>query len=655
MGDAVSSRPHRLGLGAILVAACSPLGEGKVPNVPPNDAPIRLEVDAREAGRKLLHAHLRMAVTPGPVTLLYPKWIPGEHGPTGPIVNLAGLKLTANGAAIPWRRDDVDMFAIHVDVPAGATALDVALDLISPQGTDGFSASASATEELVDLSWNQLLLYPAGRDARAWKFAPSVVLPAGWKYATALEGGTKSGDAVGFAPVALERLVDSPLIAGAHFRTVDLGKVDGRDHAIQLVADSDAALAMPDATIDAYKHLVTETGALFGARHYARYQFLFTLSDHVGTFGLEHHESSDDRTPERAMVDDSKRKEYVDLLPHEFVHSWNGKYRRPAGLATPDYQAPMKGELLWVYEGLTQYLGTVLTARSGLWTDAETKERIAMVAAQMDSVNGRGWRPLEDTAVAAQVLYAAPSEWNLLRRDVDFYPEGVLLWLEVDATIRKETRGAKSLDDFCRAFFGGGTGGPEVKPYTFDDVVSALNQVAPHDWRALLRARLSSTDPRAPLGGIVASGYALTYDDIASDVFTGADGERKTTSFTFSLGMAVKEDGTIGDFVPSSPAGQAGLAPGVRIVAVNGRKYTPDALHDALAAAKEPGSPKLELIVENGEFYRTVTIDYRGGDRYPHLTRDPKSPDLLTAILAPHAESADPGRDFSPRGRSVGA
>jgi predicted metalloprotease with PDZ domain len=378
-------------------------------------APITIAVDATEAPRKILHARLSIPASPGPLTLMYPKWIPGEHGPTGPITDLAGLKLSAAGKPIPWRRDDVEMYAFHIDVPPGASAIDVSLDFLLPASVSGFSSAASATGRLAVISWNQVLLYPRGSGSDQLTYVASLRLPEGWKYGTALPVSEESGGAIKFKPVSLTTLVDSPVIAGSRFRTIKLTEGEGPSFQIDMVSDSAEALMMRPEDIAHYKRLVAETEALFGARHYQHYHFLYTLSDYVAHFGLEHHESSDDRVGERTLLDPALRKYNAGLLPHEFVHSWNGKYRRPSGLATPSYEQPMKGELLWVYEGLTEYLGDILTPRSGLWSAQEYRDNLARIAAYLDRYPGRTWRPLQDTTVAAQLLYSASSAWAAQR------------------------------------------------------------------------------------------------------------------------------------------------------------------------------------------------------------------------------------------------
>ena len=596
---------------------------------------VRVRVDATDVQRRLFHVQMNMPAKPGAMTLLYPQWIPGEHGPTGPISQLVGLKIRAGNQVIPWRRDSVNMYAFHIDVPSGASQLDVAFDFISPPEEGGFTSGASATTELAVMNWNQLLLYPQGAEADSFQIQASLRVPNGWKYGTALPIERETGNEVQFKPASMTTLIDSPLSTGAHYKTIELGTEGGLPHYLHIAADSDRALEVSPELVNKYKSLVKETGALFGARHYRGYHFLFTLSDHVAHFGLEHHESSDNRLGERTLVDPDVMRASAYLLPHEMVHSWNGKYRRPAGLAPNGkdggFEAPMKGDMLWIYEGLTNYLGEILTPRSGLWTPEEYRESLAATAAEMDSTTGRSWRPLEDTAVAAQVLYETGSDYASYRRSVDFYPEGTLLWLEIDATIRQLSRGAKSIDDFCKLFHGGSSGEIAMKTYGFEDVVSALNTVQPNNWASFLNQRIKSTSERAPLGGIEKSGWKLVYDNVRSDFWKAVEDRRKWTDMSYSIGMSVREDGSIVDVVVGGAAQKAGVAPSTKLIAVNNRQFTATVLRDAVAKTAE-GKP-IELMIRSGEFYSTHKLDYKNGERYPHLVRDSAVPDLLSNII----------------------
>jgi predicted metalloprotease with PDZ domain len=575
------------------------------------------------------------------MTLMYPEWIPGEHGPTGPIVNLVGLKIQGGGKTIPWKRDRVNMYAFHVETPADVSSLDVTFDFISPPESGGFTSGSSTTSELAVMSWNQLLLYPAGVSSDDLQIQASLRVPRGWRYGTALPIQKESGDEIEFQPASMTTLIDSPVSAGSHYRTIDLSSDGGEKHYLHLAADSDRALEAPAGVIEHYKQLVKETGTLFGARHYRSYHFLYTLSDHVAHFGLEHHESSDDRLGERALVDEDGRKTSAYLLPHEFVHSWNGKYRRPFGLTAGGqdggYDTPMKGDLLWVYEGLTNYLGETLASRSGLWTPDQYRDYLAITAADLDNTYGRTWRPLEDTAVAAQILYGAGNDYGNYRRSVDYYPEGTLIWLEADATIRQLSHGSKSLDDFCRSFHGGSSGAPAMKTYTFEDVVAGLNAVQKYDWAGFLNQKLHSTDAHAPLGGVQKSGWKLVYDGTRSDIWRAREEQEKVVNLSYSIGLAVKEEGDITDVTYGGPAQKAGVAPSTKIVAVNNRQYSPTVLREAVQKTANDAKP-IELLIKNGEYYETHRIDYRGGERYPHLVRDESGPDILADIIKQHAK-----------------
>jgi predicted metalloprotease with PDZ domain len=590
---------------------------------------VTIAVDATHAPRKIFHASLKIPATPGDLTLYYPKWIPGEHAPDGPVIDLAGLKFSAGGKTLKWRRALDDGFTLHVEVPPGTTEISAELDFLSPATFEGgFSAGSSATDKLAIISWNQVLLYPKGWKSDDINYSASLKLPDGWKFGTPLPISSQSGNEIHFATVSLTTLVDSPVITGEFLKVVPLAQDPVTE--MDIAADSAAALDAPPEVWDHYKSLVDQAQKLFGAHHYRDYHFLYTLSDHVAHFGLEHHESDDSRVSENALVDENARKQSSGLLPHEYVHSWNGKFRRPVGLATPDYQQPMQDDLLWVYEGLTNYLGFVLTARSGLLTADQDRDGLAITAAALDRTPGREWRNLQDTADAAPELYFSPRAWGSWRRGVDFYEEDTLNWLWADVIIRQQTKGAKSIDDFCHLFHGAPTTGPMVKPYTFDDVVSALNQIAPYDWRGFWTERLTNHGPGAPLGGVEGSGWKVVYDDTPSPMEGGRG--RRSVGTRYSLGLELGADGIIADTIEGMPAALAGIGPGMKLVAVNGRRFSSEVLKDALKAAKN-GTMPIELLVENTDYYKTYKIDYKGGEKYPHLVRDESKPDLLSDIL----------------------
>ena len=602
-----------------------------------NAPTIALSVDASDAPRKMLHAQLRIPAKPGILTLYYPKWIPGEHGPTGPITDLTGVKFSASGKTLTWRRDLLDGFTFHVEVPSGENEVVANLDYASPVLDEpGYSSAVSATEKLYILSWNTLLLYPAGYGSDQLTYSASLRLPAGWKFATSLhvakQAGNNNDNEIHFAPVSLTMLVDGPVLTGEFMKVVPLTAAGENPPAeLDVAADSAAAFDAPEEVWNHYRSLVKQAGILFGARHYTDYHFLLTLSDHVAHFGLEHHESNDSRVEERSLIEEDGRKLASGLLPHEYVHSWNGKYRRPADLTTPDYEQPMQTDLLWVYEGLTSYLGDMLSARSGERTPSFARDELALMAADLDHRSGRTWRNLQDTADGVPTMQNAPKAWEDYRRPVDYYDEDVLNWLWADVIIRQQSKDAKSLDDFCKLFYGAPSSPPMVKTYTFEDIVNALNQIVAYDWRGFWNERLTNHGPGAPLGGIAASGWKLVYDDNPSEADRAQDASGKSTHAHYSVGLIVASDGMVRDTIEGMVGAKAGIGPGMKIIAVNGRKFSPDIWHDAILAAKTSRSP-IELIVENTEYFRMIKLDYHGGEKFPHLVRDESKPDLLTEI-----------------------
>ncbi|MGI8961982.1 MAG: M61 family metallopeptidase [Bryobacteraceae bacterium] len=600
------------------------------------DRPITLLVDITDAPRKILHGRLAIPVQPGPLTLVYPKWIPGEHGPTGPIDDLAGIIFTANGQTLPWRRDDIDMFAFHLNVPLGATLLDCNLDFLATAPPAGFSSGASTSVNLAMVSWNDVLLYPVGKPAVEISFEPSIKIPEGWKFATALTQASHEGTTTRFQRVSLNTLVDSPVLTGKFFKEIPLANEVTPKHYLDLAGDTPEDLNVGDERAAAFSNLIRETGALYKSRHYNSYRFLVTLSDQVAYFGLEHHESSDDRVDARTFLDDDLNLLAGSLLPHEFTHSWNGKYRRPAGLVTSDYQHPMKGELLWVYEGLTEYLGDVLAVRSGIWNPEQYRSYLAASGAELDHRPGRNWRDLQDTATAAQILYAANDQWDNWRRSVDYYPEGELIWLDVDITMRKLSGGKKSINEFCKRFLGvRGNTPPEVLSYTFEDVVQNLNAIQPYDWAQFLNARLTSKGQHGPLGGITNGGYRIEYTDQPNEFIRATESKTHGVNAWYSLGMLVAES-AIGDVLMGSPAYNAGLGPGMKLIAINGRRASDDLLRQAIRESQASTQP-IELIIDHDGFIKVLKIDYHGGERYPHLTPLAGARAFLDEILKPMA------------------
>ncbi|WP_263352405.1 M61 family metallopeptidase [Acidicapsa acidisoli] len=589
---------------------------------------ISLKVDATKTPQKILRVHLTMAVKAGPLTLYYPKWIPGEHGPDGPIASLAGLKFEGGGKAIPWKRDLLDAFTFHVEIPSGVTQLEADYDYIEPQG-------GSATDKLLVLEWNEVALYPAGTAAEQLSYEAKLVMPDGWKFGTSLPVEGQSGNQVSFVPISLDLLVDSPVIAGEYYRAIDLTPPgEPIHHEIDMVADSEAALDMSPEIQKQMTNLVAESGKLFGARHYRDYHFLFTLSDHVAHFGLEHHESNDSRLPERTLISPDAGMALGGLLAHEFAHSWNGKFRRPADLTVAYYEEPMKTDLLWGYEGLTDFVGPLLAARSGLWTPEQYHQYLASIAAMLGPGRpGRTWRPLLDTAVAVPGFgFGGGSGYPSWRRGSDYYDEGDLLWLEVATIIHRETHGLKSIDDFCHAFHGGANQGPQVRTYTFEQLVSDLNAVAPFDWAAFFHTRLDSTSADAPVGGIENAGWKVVMNGEPAKL----PGRRGNMDDIYSIGLQVGSDGTVTDALVGGPAFEAGISSGMKVIGVNGRVYTHDLLEDAIKTTKDGDHPVTLLVVVN-DYFQTSTIHYNGGERYPHLVRDDSKPDYLDDMIKAQA------------------
>ena len=602
--------------------------------------PLELAVDATDAPRGVFHSRLVIPAAPGPLTLAYPKWIQGEHAPTGPLMQVAGFTVSANGKALPWRRDPLDVFLVRVQVPAGAREVAVTLDYLSPTESfgGGYGETPNATPHLAIVDWHDLLVYPLGARDTEIPVRATLRLPAGWQYDTALGVADAAGkEGMAFAPTPLYTLLDSPVLAGEIFRTFELGYPEAPVR-LSVAADQRSALAVPESRIAAYRRVPAEALALFGARHYHSYRWLVSLGETMEQNGLEHHQSSDDRGEVGLLTEDALLLRWGTLLPHEYVHSWNGKYRRPAGLAVRDPQETLRTELLWVYEGLTRYLGDfLLTTRSGIRSVEQSREFAAWVGANLDRNRpGRRWRPLVDTAESVQLLGSVPTAWTSYRRALDYYDESMLIWLEADTVLRQRSNGAKSLDDFCRAFFGGGSTAPAVVPYGADDVYAALGALVPYDWRGFFAERVYAVQPRAPLGGLEAAGWKLAFTDQPNEYQQARAKTMKQVDESFSLGLWIKLDGTVNDVVVGSPAWEAGLGPGMKLVAVNGRAWAPEVLPEEIRAAKSATTP-IEIAAQQGDVLKTFRVNYHEGERYPHLERDASRPDLLAAILAPKA------------------
>ena len=612
-----------------------------VPIPEPADTPypgvISLTVDATDLPHAIFSAHETLPVRgPGPITLLYPEWLPGNHSPTGPIDKLAGLVITAHGKPIEgkpveWTRDPVDMYAFHLDVPAGVSALDLDFQFLSPVSTR--EGRVVMTPQMLNLEWDTVVLYPAGHFARQITVRPSVKLPEGFTAATALEADAKDAAVTAYKPVDLDTLVDSPLVAGLNFKRFDLDPGAPARISLDVIADRPDQLAAKPEQIEAHRALVRQAYRLFGSRHFDHYDFLLWLSDRMGGEGLEHHQSSEDGTNPRYFLDWDKTAPGRDLLAHELTHSWNGKFRRPADLWTPNFNTPMRDSLLWVYEGQTQYWGFVLSARAGLLSKQDTLDAIALTAATYDMRGGRSWRALQDTTNDPVIAMRRPLSWLSWQRSEDYYSEGQLIWMDADTLIRQQSGGRRSLDDFAKAFFGVDDGGHVPRTYDFDEVVRALNAVQPYDWASFLRQRLDGHGPGAPLDGLARGGYRLTFTDTPSDYQRNAEALRKITDLTFSIGVAIGRDGALTQVIWDSAAFKAGLTEGGQIVAVNGEAFDPDELKDAIKAAAKGGA--IDLLVRTKDEYRTVRLDYRGGLRYPHLERISGTPARLDDILAP--------------------
>ncbi len=586
--------------------------------------PISLMVDASDAAQRQFHTKMTMPVSAGEVALTYPEWIPGNHRPTGPIADVVGIRITAGGRDLAWKRDAADLYTIRVTVPQGVSSVDVSFDLIAPP-TNGWG-----TQFLATMNWNSVLMYPAGKKSDAVDLKATLKVPKGWRYGTALPIARESGETIEFQPASLTTVVDSPVIMGQHFRTFDLGP----DHFLHVAADSAAALDASDEKVEKLRNLVKETGAAFGSRHYRSYHFLLALSEQVATGGLEHHESSDNKLRENYFLDDGQWRNSVTLW-HEISHSWNGKFRRPDGLATGDFHEVMDGELLWVYEGLTQYMGNLFAARSGLWTPQQWRERLAMLAADLASTTGREWRPLVDTATSVNLVTNARADGRHTRRTQDYYNEGALVWLEADVIIRRESKGQKSLDTFFAAFFGGPGGKPELKPYTASELYVALNSVQAYDWRGFFQKRVYDVAPEIPTGGITGGGWKLVFRDEPSEMFRLSE-SGGTINQIYSAGWTLNGTGVITDVIAGSPAQQARLVPQMQIVAVNGRQYSAAGVRAAIRDAKN-GTKPIELIVKSGEFYSVHLLNCHTGPRYPNLERDGGAADVLSEIVKPRA------------------
>ncbi|HKI00178.1 MAG TPA: hypothetical protein VJ999_13840 [Candidatus Sulfotelmatobacter sp.] len=604
------------------------------PIAAPADTPypgtISLLVDVTNTTDRVLSVHETIPIKGRNITLLYPEWLPGAHSPANPVAELAGLGVTANGKRIPWVRDRVDMYAFHVEAPQDAVTLDINFQYLAPLDPKRGRISS----KFADVTWISVLLYPAGYFARDVKFEPALRLPEGWRFACALDAKSQDGNLVQFKDTTLNTLVDSPLYAGVNFKRLDLSTGPDNPVYLDIFADKPADLEITPEELQYHKNLVIEAQKLFNSHHYDHYDFLFSVSDTVGGKGLEHHRSSEDGSRATYFTDWSAGVAGRALLPHEYIHSWNGKFRRPADLWTPNYNVPMRNDLLWVYEGLTDYYGNVLTARSGMRTPEQARDVWAQIAAAFEISPGRTWRSLVDTTNQPIISSRSVQQaWPSWQRSYDYYPESDLVWLDADTKIRELSDGKKSLDDFAKLFFGIDNGSYITSTYTFDDLVKALNTVQPYDWAGFFRTRVFEVNPNVPENGFRQGGYRLVYNDTEPEWLKRGDPSR-STSFATSLGFSLKSDGSLDNVAWDSLAFQAGITPDMQLQAVNDQKYTAAGLREAIVAAVQSKEP-IKLLLKRGDEFVTISLDYHGGMRFPHLERVETAPDRLDAILAP--------------------
>ena len=592
---------------------------------------IRLHVDASDLAHRIFRVHETIPVSAGPVTLLYPQWIPGHHSPTGPIDKFAGLVVKADGRTVEWTRDPANVYAFHIDVPQGAHALDVSFQFLSPQNRR--QGRIVMTPEMLNLQWNAVALYPAGYFGRDIPVEASVTLPEGFKFATALRVARHEGNRFTFKPIDFENLVDSPIFAGKYYKRFDLnpgGKVPVH---LNVFADAPRDLDATPAQIQAHRDLVTQMHRLYGSFHFNHYDFLLALSDKQSGIGLEHHRSSEDGATPGYFTKWKTQWVRRSLLSHEFNHSWDGKYRRPQRLWTPNFNEPKRDHGLWVYEGFTQYSGVVMAARSGLWSKDQARQILALFGAIYDRGRpGMAWRNIWDTTNDPTIAQRAPLPYRNYQMSEDYYVGGLMIWLATDAKIRELTHDRRNLNNFARDFFGVHPGAWDINTYGFDDIVAALDKVAPYDWKTFLDTRLKGHGNLSR--ALEAEGWKLVYTDKPSDAVKGMETFRHAADLTYSIGISVNDKGQMHDVLWDGPAFKAGLAPGMSIQAVDGKDFSLDVLKRAITEAATSKAP-ITLLVKDFNEYRTVEIDYHGGLKYPHLERIKGRPDYLSQVLAP--------------------
>jgi len=589
---------------------------------------IKLAVDATDIAHRIFRIEEQIPVKAGQLVLLYPAWLPGAHAPQGEIDKIAGLTISADGKPLAWRRDPLDVRAFHVDVPEGVSSITAKFQFLSATADD--QGPVVMTPNIVALEWIANLLYPAGYYSRRILIEPSATFPQGWTAASALRPTPTpgTGGTVRYDTVALDTLADSPVFAGRYMRRDTLAP----DVTLNTVAERPDELKMTDAQLALHRALVAQAVKLFGAQHYDHYDFLYALSDRIDGFGLEHHRSSEDQAPASYFLDWDAHLADRDLLAHEFTHSWNGKFRRPADLWTPDYRTPMQNSLLWVYEGQTQFWGYVLSARAGLFSKQDTLDALATVAATYDTLPGRSWRPLVDTTNEEIISNRRPVAFQTWQRGEDYYSEGQLIWLEIDSLIRERSHGKRSLDDFAKAFFGMRDGDWGELTYTFDDVVRTLNQVEPYDWATFLHERVDAVAPKAPLAGITRGGYRLIYTDTPTAYWKSVESAKERMDLSYSVGLRVGKAGKVTAVMWDGPAFNAGITVGTTLMAIDGESYSDDDLKAAITGAKGGDKP-ISLLIKQGDAFRTVEVKWNGGLRYPRLERTGKGPSSLDALL----------------------
>ncbi len=619
-----------LGLGAAQ-AAIIPEPNAHAVSYATQSNPETLVLDASTAGRGFMTSTMQIPVRPGPFTFVYPQWIPGEHGPTGPLADISQIKVSANGEPLTWRRDKVDMYAFHVEVPQGVSSIQVKFTVLLN------SPDVMSTPNLAVVNWNRVLFYQNDTNSHDVYFKASIILPAGWDYGTALTSANKSGDRVDFNEVPLNMLVDSPLDCGRYFKRVELWSNGQSKQVLDMFADAPQDLDVSKKVLDEYKRMTPEALALYGSRHWHDYHSLLTLSNKIGFEGIEHHQSSDDRAPATFMTDPQWQLVAGDLLTHEFSHSWNGKYRRPWDLTTLNFQIPQRTDLLWVYEGMNQYLGDLLSFRTGIRKPSEYPQYLAAIYSQMASEPGRRTEPLIDLTTAAPYLYEAHGEYSSIRRTAgDFYTEGELLWLDVDTIIREKTHGRKSLDTFLHLYSAPALTGPITKTYTRADIEHLLNEVVPYDWHAFFQRHVYEVSKLPPTKELERAGWRLVYTAKPNKFMQAEEAKFHMDSQWLSYGFTIR-NGAVGDVREGSPAWTAGLSPGMKVEGVDGQSYSPAVLKYVMKQAQKSKQPTKFLVSKDGWFH-TIEVSYFGGPRYPHLERIKGKPDLLAKIMAPHAK-----------------